>query len=47
MYIYYFFINQVAERERVLLQEGMHAVDNSSDLSDKEDIEGASEAVER
>uniref|UniRef100_A0A3B6TRC2 UBX domain-containing protein n=1 Tax=Triticum aestivum TaxID=4565 RepID=A0A3B6TRC2_WHEAT len=40
-------LTNVAERERVLLQEGMHAVDNSSDLSDKEDIEGASEAVER
>lgn len=36
-----------AERERVLRQEGMPVVDNSSDLSDKEDIEGASEAVER
>ncbi|VAI86693.1 unnamed protein product [Triticum turgidum subsp. durum] len=40
-------LTNVEERERVLLQEGMHAVDNSSDLSDKEDIEGASEAVER
>ncbi|KAI4966855.1 hypothetical protein ZWY2020_035806 [Hordeum vulgare] len=40
-------IEDVAERDRVLLQEGMHAVDNSSDLSDKEDIERANEAVER
>lgn len=40
-------INQAEERERVLLQEGMRVVDNSSDLSDKEDIEGASETVGR
>ena len=43
---FYFVINQAAERERVLRQE-WRVVDNSSDLSDKEDIEGASETVER
>jgi hypothetical protein len=39
-------INQAAERERVLRQQGI-LVDGSSDLSDKEDMEGASETVER
>jgi hypothetical protein len=43
----FFMINQAAERERLLRQEGMYVVDNSSDLSDKEDIEGTSETVER
>ncbi|XP_047046142.1 plant UBX domain-containing protein 8 [Lolium rigidum] len=37
---------EAAERERVLRQQGI-LVDGSSDLSDKEDMEGASETVER
>ncbi|CAM0911744.1 unnamed protein product [Alopecurus aequalis] len=40
-------LRNAAERERVLRQEGMRVVDNLSDLSDKEDIEGASETAER
>ncbi|KAM0823587.1 hypothetical protein ACQ4PT_070778 [Festuca glaucescens] len=39
-------LTNAAERERVLRQQGI-LVDGSSDLSDKEDMEGASETVER
>ncbi|CAL5004878.1 unnamed protein product [Urochloa decumbens] len=38
---------ETAERERALRQEGMHVADHSTDLSDKEDTEGASGMIER